>query len=219
MGNSRRRAQFLRREPMKPSRRSRRQRQPRSRIITAIASGCASASRQAAPDALRRLRTARAAALPARSRAPTPSRSPRRCLPASAPSPRCSARRSPCWRKSKGVGPAVALDLKVIAAAAQRMARGEISGREVLSIVDARCIDYCRAAMAFESARAVPHPLPRQEERADRRRGAADGHGRPHAGLSARGGQARAGTVGHARSSWSTTIRPATRRRRAPTSR
>ena len=33
----------------------------------------------------------------------------------------------------KGIGPAVATDLKVIAAAAQRMARGEVRGREVLS--------------------------------------------------------------------------------------
>lgn len=49
----------------------------------------------------------------------------------------------------KGVGPAVALDLKVIAAAARRMARGEISGREVLSSWT-QVLDYCRAAMAFE---------------------------------------------------------------------
>ncbi len=45
-------------------------------------------------------------------------------------------------------------------------------------------------------ARAVPHPVPRQEERADRRRGAADRDGRPHAGLSARGRAPRARTVG-----------------------
>ena len=43
---------------------------------------------------------------------------------------------------------------------------------------------------------AVPHPVPRQAQPADRRRGAADRHGRSHAGLSARGGQARARTVG-----------------------
>ena len=49
----------------------------------------------------------------------------------------------------KGIGPAVALDLKVIAAAAQRMARGEIKRREVLSSWS-QVIDYCRAAMAFE---------------------------------------------------------------------
>ncbi|CAG1002945.1 MAG: JAB domain-containing protein [Rhizobiaceae bacterium] len=49
----------------------------------------------------------------------------------------------------KGIGPAAALDLKVIAAAAQRMARGEIKSREVLSSWS-QVIDYCRAAMAFE---------------------------------------------------------------------
>ncbi|MEO5324160.1 DNA repair protein RadC [Mesorhizobium sp. CC13] len=49
----------------------------------------------------------------------------------------------------KGVGASVALDLKVIAAAAKRMARGEISGREVLSSW-AQVLDYCRASMAFE---------------------------------------------------------------------
>jgi DNA repair protein RadC len=49
----------------------------------------------------------------------------------------------------KGVGAAVALDLKVVAAAARRMARGEIKGREVLSSWE-QVLDYCRAAMAFE---------------------------------------------------------------------
>ena len=50
----------------------------------------------------------------------------------------------------KGIGPAVALDLKIIAASARRMARGEISGREVLSSWP-QVLDYCRAAMAFEA--------------------------------------------------------------------
>lgn len=50
----------------------------------------------------------------------------------------------------KGVGPAVALDLKVVAAAGQRMAKGEIAGREVLSSWT-KVLDYCRAAMAFEN--------------------------------------------------------------------
>lgn len=52
-------------------------------------------------------------------------------------------------KEVKGVGPTVALDLKVIAAAAQRMARGEIKNRELLSSWS-QVIDYCRAAMAFE---------------------------------------------------------------------
>ena len=48
-----------------------------------------------------------------------------------------------------GVKAAVALDLKVVAAAAKRMARGEIQGREVLSSWE-QVLAYCRAAMAFE---------------------------------------------------------------------
>jgi DNA repair protein RadC len=48
-----------------------------------------------------------------------------------------------------GVKAAVALDLKVIAAAAKRMARGEIKSRELLSSWE-QVLDYCRAAMAFE---------------------------------------------------------------------
>ncbi|SDA42669.1 DNA repair protein RadC [Mesorhizobium qingshengii] len=49
----------------------------------------------------------------------------------------------------KGIGPAVALDLKVVAATAQRMARGEVRGREILSSWQ-QLLDYCRSAMAFE---------------------------------------------------------------------
>lgn len=49
----------------------------------------------------------------------------------------------------KGVGRSVALDLKVVAAAGRRMARGEIRGRELLSSWN-QVLDYCRAAMAFE---------------------------------------------------------------------
>ncbi|MBN9222846.1 MAG: DNA repair protein RadC [Mesorhizobium sp.] len=50
----------------------------------------------------------------------------------------------------KGIGPAVALDLKVVAATAQRMAHGEVHGREVLSSWT-QLLAYCRAAMAFET--------------------------------------------------------------------
>ena len=47
------------------------------------------------------------------------------------------------------IGAGAALDLKIVAAAAQRMARSTIAGREVLSSW-ALVIDYCRTAMAFE---------------------------------------------------------------------
>lgn len=50
----------------------------------------------------------------------------------------------------KGVGPAVALDLKIIAAAAQRMLRSELTARKTLSSWT-QVLDYCRAAMAFET--------------------------------------------------------------------
>jgi DNA repair protein RadC len=52
-------------------------------------------------------------------------------------------------REVKGVGPAVALDLKLAAAAAERMLRGAVRNRQVLSSWSS-VIDYCRAAMAFE---------------------------------------------------------------------
>lgn len=49
----------------------------------------------------------------------------------------------------KGIGPAVALDLKIIAAAAQRMVLSEIREREILTSWS-QVLDYCKAAMAFE---------------------------------------------------------------------
>jgi len=50
----------------------------------------------------------------------------------------------------KGVGDAIALDLKLIRAASLRLARGEVMNRPVLSSWKA-IVDYCRAAMAFET--------------------------------------------------------------------
>lgn len=49
----------------------------------------------------------------------------------------------------KGVGQSVALELKIIAASAQRAMKSEIRGREVLSSWQ-QVLDYCKAAMAFE---------------------------------------------------------------------
>ncbi len=48
-----------------------------------------------------------------------------------------------------GLGPASATDLKIIAAAASRMIKGEIRGKKVLGSWSS-VIDYCRASMAFE---------------------------------------------------------------------
>lgn len=52
-------------------------------------------------------------------------------------------------REVPGCGPAVAFDLKLVAAASQRMIKGDIKGREVLGSWT-QVIDYCRSAMAFE---------------------------------------------------------------------
>ncbi|RST86397.1 DNA repair protein RadC [Aquibium carbonis] len=49
-----------------------------------------------------------------------------------------------------GVGPAVALEIKLAAAAAERMLKSAIRGRQVLTSWSA-VIDYCRMAMAFEA--------------------------------------------------------------------
>jgi len=53
-------------------------------------------------------------------------------------------------REVPGVGESVARDLKIVAAAGQRMAKGAISGRTVLGSWS-QVLEYCRAAMAFES--------------------------------------------------------------------
>jgi DNA repair protein RadC len=52
-------------------------------------------------------------------------------------------------REIEGIGEAVAFDLKVVAAAAKRMAKGEVVKREVLSSWQL-LLDYVRTAMAFE---------------------------------------------------------------------
>ncbi len=49
-----------------------------------------------------------------------------------------------------GVGPAIAFEIKLVQAAAQRMARGQVMKRPILSTWN-QVLDYCRAAMAFET--------------------------------------------------------------------
>ena len=98
-----------------------------------------------------------------------------------------------------GVGDAVIAELKIVQAAARRFVRGELKDRRVLSSWSA-VLDYCRAAQAgLRRQGAVPRPVPRQAQSADRRRDASCRHRRPHAGLSARGCQARARAFGHRR--------------------
>ncbi len=50
----------------------------------------------------------------------------------------------------KGLGPAAIAEIKIVQAAARRLARGEIKHRHVLSSW-ASVLDYCRADMAFEA--------------------------------------------------------------------
>ena len=50
----------------------------------------------------------------------------------------------------KGVGEAVALDLKLISTVAHRMLKSELRGKQVLSSWSS-VIDYCHAAMAYEA--------------------------------------------------------------------
>lgn len=50
----------------------------------------------------------------------------------------------------KGVGDSVATDLKLVAAIAHRMLKGDLRGRQVLASWSS-VIEYCRAAMAFEA--------------------------------------------------------------------
>ena len=117
-----------------------------------------------------------------------------------------------------GLGDAAITEFKVVQAAAHRLAKGKVQKRTgALVLVRGARLLPRRAGLRREGA--VPHPVPRQAQPADRRRGAAAGHGRPHAGLSARGGQARARTVRDRASSWCTTIPRAIRRPRRPTSR
>lgn len=52
-------------------------------------------------------------------------------------------------REVDDIGEGAALDLKIIAAAAQKMTQDAIKGREVLASWS-QVLDYCRAAMAFE---------------------------------------------------------------------
>ena len=53
-------------------------------------------------------------------------------------------------REVPGIGDAVVTELKLMEAAAQRYARGQVNERQVLSSWDA-VLDYCRASMAFDT--------------------------------------------------------------------
>ncbi len=56
----------------------------------------------------------------------------------------------PLLREVPGVGEAVALDLKLVFAASQRLLKTEIAGKEILASWS-KVIDYCKASMGFET--------------------------------------------------------------------
>jgi len=98
--------------------------------------------------------------------------------------------------ESKGIGEAVITELKVVHAAASRLARGQVKkldGAVVLGQRHRLLLDrngFCRQG-------AVSRPLSRQEESTDPRRSPAGRHHRSHPVLSARSGQARARAIRH----------------------
>ena len=98
----------------------------------------------------------------------------------------------------RGVGDALALDLKLLHEAALRIAR-EAVGQAAGDLVLVGAAGLCEDRAGARGARAVPRAVPRQEEPADRRRGDEPRHRRPRAGLSARGGAPGAGAVGQRR--------------------
>ena len=67
----------------------------------------------------------------------------------------------------KGLGTVAITELKVIEAAAQRLARGKVDRRKPLSSWTA-VIDYCRTSHGVRRQGAVPHPVSRQAQPADR---------------------------------------------------
>src|SRR5262249_47352244 len=95
-----------------------------------------------------------------------------------------------------GLGEAAITELKIVQAAANRLVRGEVKQRQVLSSWS-NVLDYCRDGLREQ--RTLPHSVPRQGQPLDRRRAVPDRHRRSHPGLSARGGQTRARTLRHRR--------------------
>ena len=83
-----------------------------------------------------------------------------------------------------GLNVAAANRVKAIEAAVHRVLRGEIKARDTLCS-EAAVLGYLRGTMAFEGVEQFPHPVPRQAQSPDCRRGPPNRHGRSYAGLSA----------------------------------
>lgn len=102
-------------------------------------------------------------------------------------------------REVDGIGESAIHQLKLLAAAAHRVAKGGVNIRNALSSWN-EVIDYCRTSMAFaekEQFRLLFLDKRNQliADEVQQTGSAADRHRRSHPGLSARGDQARAGIV------------------------
>ena len=120
-------------------------------------------------------------------------------------------------KEVKGVGDAAIMQLKLVRAGGPAPDAGRHHAAPGADLLDRRARLLPRRH-GLRGARAVPHPVPRQEEPADRRRGAAAAAPsitRPS--TCARSSSGR-WSCPPAPSSWCTTTPPATRRPRAPTS-
>ena len=87
-------------------------------------------------------------------------------------------------REIKGLGEAAITEIKIVQAAASRLAQGTGEGAQGtgVMVVGARLLPH-RDGIRRKGA--IPYPVPGQAQPADRRRGPADRHRGPHAGLSA----------------------------------
>ena len=126
--------------------------QPRrkSRIISAIASGCASVSRSSGRRRLADYELLELLLFRSIPRARHQADRQGAARRGSARWRRCSARRAAACRRSRASATAVALDLKLIAAVGQAHGARRDPGQARCCRPGQQVLDYCRAAMAFE---------------------------------------------------------------------
>ena len=117
------------------------------------------------------------------------------------------------------MGEAIAMELKIVHAAALRLLRGKVIEPPCCSPAGAPCSTTCRAAMAFRDNEQFRILFLDKKNQLIADEVQQAGHSRPHARLYSRGDEARAGLSAPPPSSWSTTILRAIPRRRLPTSR
>ncbi len=94
-----------------------------------------------------------------------------------------------------GVGEAVATEIKIVHAAAMRLMRGQVINRPLLNTWNS-ILDYVKAAMAFHNIEQFRILFLDKKNQLIADEVQQAWHRRPHARLSARGGEAGAGTGG-----------------------